>query len=35
VVRDGIKAAKAHQALLAIDEYRQTIAPDAPGADER
>jgi hypothetical protein len=32
-VRDGIDAAKAHQAFLAIDEYRKTISPDAPGAE--
>ena len=31
VVRDGVDVDKAHQAFLAIDEYRQTISPDAPG----
>jgi hypothetical protein len=32
-VRDGIDVKKAHDAFLAIDEYRQTISPDAPGAE--
>lgn len=32
-VRDGIDVTKAHEAFLAIDEYRKTIAPDAPGAE--
>jgi hypothetical protein len=31
-VRDGIEVAKAHNAFLAIDEYRRAISPDAPGA---
>jgi hypothetical protein len=31
-VRDGIDVKRAHEAFLAIDEYRQTISPDAPGA---
>jgi hypothetical protein len=33
VIRDGIDAQAAHEAFLAIDEYRQTISPDAPGAE--
>jgi hypothetical protein len=33
VVRDGIDPAAAHQAFLEIDEYRQHISPDTPGAD--
>jgi len=32
VVRDGINPLRAHEAFLAIDEYRRTISPDAPGA---
>jgi hypothetical protein len=32
-VRDGIEFAKAHDAFLAIDEYRRAISPDAPGAE--
>jgi hypothetical protein len=32
-VRDGIEVAKAHDAFLAIDEYRLAISPDAPGAE--
>ena len=31
-MRDGIDVQKAHKAFLAIDEFRQTIAPDLPGA---
>jgi hypothetical protein len=31
-VRDGVNVAKAHNAFLAIDEYRRSISPDAPGA---
>ena len=34
VVRDGITVANAHAAFCAIDEYRKTISPDAPGADD-
>ena len=33
VVRDGIDVKRAHEAFLAIDEYRKTISPDAPGAE--
>lgn len=33
VVRDGVPVAKAHEAFLAIDEYRASISPDIPGAD--
>jgi hypothetical protein len=33
VVRDGIEPGRAHRAFLAIDEYRKTISPDAPGAE--
>jgi len=33
VVRDGIDPQVAHTAFLAIDEYRQKIAPDIKGAD--
>ena len=32
-VRDGIDVGNAHRAFLAIDEYRKTISPDAPGAE--
>jgi hypothetical protein len=32
-VRDGVSVAKAHDAFLAIDEYRRAISPDTPGAD--
>jgi len=32
-MRDGIDVQKAHKAFLAIDEFRQTIAPDLPGAE--
>lgn len=32
VVRDGINPQVAHQAFLAIDEYRAMISPDIPGA---
>lgn len=34
VVRDGVAPDKAHKAFLAIDEYRQTISPDTPGAEK-
>jgi hypothetical protein len=34
IVRDGISVANAHAAFIAIDEYRKTISPDAPGADD-
>lgn len=33
VVGYGIDPQEAHTAFLAIDEYRQRIAPDIPGAD--
>jgi hypothetical protein len=33
VVRDKVDPQVAHQAFLAIDEYRKTISPDTPGAD--
>lgn len=33
VVRDGIDPQVAHQAFLAIDEYRRAISPDIPGAE--
>jgi hypothetical protein len=32
-VRDGIAPQKAHEAFLAIDEYRQLISPDIAGAE--
>lgn len=32
VLRDGIAAERAHQAFLAIDEYRHTISRDIKGA---
>ena len=35
VVRDGIPPATAHQAFLAIDEYRWRIAGDVQGAEDR
>jgi hypothetical protein len=34
VIRDGIDPNRAHEAFLAIDEYRQTISPEIPGAEE-
>lgn len=34
VVRDRIPAIVAHRAFLAIDEYRHSISPDAPGAED-
>ena len=33
VVRDGIDPQVAHQAFLAIDEYRERISPDITGAE--
>lgn len=33
VVRDGLDAMVVHEAFLAIDEYRQRLSPDTPGAD--
>jgi hypothetical protein len=33
VVGDGIDPKVAHEAFLAIDEYRAFISPDIPGAD--
>ena len=32
IVRDGIDPQEAHHAFLAIDEYREAIAPDIEGA---
>ncbi len=32
VVRDGIDPLAAHQEFLKIDEYRERISPDIPGA---
>ncbi len=32
VVRDGVAPQDAHQAFLAIDEYREAMAPDIEGA---
>ena len=32
VVRDQIPVKAAHDAFLAIDEYRERISPDIPGA---
>jgi len=32
VVRDGINPQIAHKAFLAIDEYRDAIAPDIEGS---
>ncbi|MEH3117107.1 MAG: hypothetical protein PGN25_05720 [Methylorubrum populi] len=32
VVRDGIDPKEAHRAFLVIDEYRDRISPDVPGA---
>jgi hypothetical protein len=34
VVRDDIEPAIAHEAFLVIDEYREFIAPDIPGASD-
>lgn len=34
VVGDGIEPKAAHEAFLAIDEYRQRIARDIPGAED-
>lgn len=34
VVRDGIDPQSAHQAFLALDEYRERISPDIEGAAE-
>jgi hypothetical protein len=34
VVRDGIDPKVAHEAFLAIDEYRQRISPDIAGAED-
>lgn len=33
VVRDRVDPQKAHQAFLAIDQYRRWVAPDVQGAD--
>ncbi len=35
VVRDRVPIDAAHKAFLAIDEYRERIALDIPGADHR
>lgn len=32
VVRDGVDPQVAHEAFLVIDEYRERISPDIPGA---
>ena len=32
-VRDRVPVEAVHKALLAVDEYRQRISPDTPGAD--
>ena len=34
VVRDGVDVQEAHKAFLEIDEYREVISPDIPGADQ-
>lgn len=34
VVRDGIAVAEAHRVFLAIDEYREAIAPDIEGSSD-
>ncbi|MGN6063829.1 hypothetical protein [Brevundimonas diminuta] len=34
VVRDGISPQDAHEAFLAIDEYRQRMSPDIPGSED-
>jgi len=34
VVRDGVQPEIAHKAFLAIDEYRNAIAPDIQGAED-
>ena len=33
-VRDGIRPKMVHRAFLAIDEYRQHMSPDIPGAED-
>lgn len=33
VVRDGIDPQTAHEAFLAVDEYRERISPEIAGAD--
>lgn len=33
VVRDRVDLDNVHRAFLTIDEYRQRISPDTPGAD--
>jgi hypothetical protein len=35
VVRDQVPVAAAHAAFMAIDEYRERISPDIPGAEGR
>lgn len=34
VVGDGLDPKVVHEAFLAIDEYRQRISPDLPGAED-
>lgn len=34
VIRDGIDAEVAHEEFLKLDEYRERLSPDTPGADE-
>lgn len=34
-VREGIAPRAVHKAFLAIDEYRQIVAPDVEGAEEQ
>lgn len=33
VIRDGIDAEVAHEEFLKLDEYRERLSPDTPGAD--
>ena len=33
-VRDDIRPKMVHRAFLAIDEYRQHMSPDIPGAED-
>ena len=34
VVRDGVPVGLVHEAFCEIDEYRQAISPDSPGAEQ-
>jgi hypothetical protein len=34
IVRDGIDPQTAHREFLKIDEYRERISPDIPGAED-